>query len=225
MTAYFERALLEAVRLGLDDLYATAGRDQTSAEELLRLFVRSQGLEDTAEEDEVVKWLLANRPRLRHGYAREGQHFPAVHLVLQGEQEREQFLGSEGFPDEGGAETYVSMWSKTYGLMIVVPHPDMCVWLYHVVRWAVVTRRRALEAVATLANLSFAGADLSPEVQYLPEHLFARTLSVTASMPEQFIAAPPETLIRAVRGIHVETESTGVKALISVNLTPEDDEE
>ena len=210
---YFERKVFSELKLGLDELLSP-GYDAMKAREVLTAWARSVGLEDDDEIRAMVSLLTsdqAKQPQVRHGYARIDQTLPAFNIVLGNEQESNLVIGGVGGPAEGGAERFVSDWSRTINVQVISTHPDVTLWLYHVAKYVLTSRRRRLEAAANPYSMTFAGSEPSPMETYLPEHMFMRVLTISMASPEEVVGVPqPDTLIREVRGPYVPVESEGV---------------
>lgn len=177
--------------------------------------------EKLLEPDEVVAirtLFEAEPPQVQHGYARADTEVPLYAIVLANEDESEEYLGDEGgIDEETGTDNQPYLWSHQYNTLVYTDHPDASLYFYHLAKLFLL-RARAFFLENNVHSIRYSGADLAPDPRYIPEHLFARRLTMHC---ESYLVNT-FTPLRAtsVRGIHV-SDITGVVA----NVTPVTTEE
>lgn len=176
----------------------------------------------------------AQPPKLTHGYPRQGGPWPQWALTLGGEQEVEHYLGDDGEPldeegnayfDEDGvpAESKVKRVRYTYNFLVIVDHPDLTLYHYHLLKHLLLRRTRYL-IKNDLDNLQLSGADMAPDPRYLPHDVFARVLTVMVDTDECWVE-PLDGGVRAnkVGGIHTDDSGAGVtvgEGSVKAKVTP-----
>lgn len=214
--SYFERVIYTELNAGLDELYAV-GQAGLTAMEVFQAFVSNLGLEDEAEEQALVTNLVNNRPRIQHGYPKANTSLPLVSIVLADEVSAQDLLGDVAETLADGQEVMALKCTKTYNLMVLANNPDMAMWLYQIVRYILISRKRSLVGSGGLVNLNYSGGDINPMTTYLPDTMFGRNFRLVAEGYEEIALAPaPDTLIRSVSGAYLQEDSAGVDGGVTV---------
>lgn len=169
---------------------------------------------NTDEAESIKTYFLAKGMSISNGYPRQSTVFPALNIVLGEEGETEGVLGdSGGIIDEednldSGSELIVSIWSHQYRLIVTTEHPDVTAYYYEIVKFIM------LEGIRSLIDdgcfeFEFSGNELAPNVQYIPEHLFARQLVFSCQRElQRYNRAAKLLRITTVSGIHVDKEAS-----------------
>lgn len=215
----FERVLYDVLT---DSLRRLVERPQ-----ILDGFLADLSFQDDAERagvrEVVLEFARSERP-VMHGYARADTAFPVWSIVLAGEQESLRALGDEtGDDDEDGEPIRASVWDSTYQVLVYSQHPDVTLWLYQLLRAALISRRMELVQRSGAMNVTtLSGAELSPDRIWLPEFLFVRAFTLTAQAVTRGLTglfpidAQPSTARRIV-GVHVDdarAEPDGLRHLV-----------
>jgi len=182
----------------------------------------------TAEADVIKAYFAAHPPSVINGYPRQDSAFPLVSIVLDSEQESQTFMGnSGGMIDDEDNEFYQhdlrsAMWAYTYRLMVFTEHPDVTSYYYEIVKFILLD---GLEILVDdgCSNFKFAGADLAPDPNYVPAHLYGRNL--VFSCDREFQRVDRESRLRKafqVAGIHVDKGSASSEVVgdVKTNIIP-----
>ena len=163
----------------------------------------------------------AQPPVLVHGYPRVDGPFPCWALTLGGESIEQDYLGKDApFLDSEGDRFFDARTGEIvdprarrlqyrYNFLVIVDHPDITVYYYHLLKQILMSNQTKLEA-ADVEDMSFTGADMVPDPRYLPHDVFARVLTVTVSGDETWCEDLPATYARSVQGIAVDDTGEGV---------------
>jgi hypothetical protein len=174
-----QRFLFDVLKAGVDDVH----EDPATLDTMLADWDLSR------EEMAVHKKLWGEKtPTVKHGYARVDDTFPLYSIVLTSEGESDLYLGNDAgvITDEDdpnvGADVVGSSWDHTYQVLVYSEHPETTLINYEVAKAILIP---AMVQLADLAcyRMRMSGADLMPDTRYLPEHLFARTLTFQTSRP------------------------------------------
>lgn len=185
----------------------------------------------TAEERTSIKTYLAAHPlAVQNGYPRADASFPLVAIILAQEGQSEQVLGNyAGMIDEDGntlygADVEGSIWEHSFQLPVVTEHPDVTSYYYELVKKSLVAGLDVL-VENSCHGFRLSGADLAPNLAYIPTGLFVRQLTFTFQRPFLHIDRGSR-LAKAYRvsGLHVDRSGSpsdvgGVKT----NITTYDD--
>jgi len=218
-----ERIVFEAVR---DEL--SVYTDESNAGRKYKSFLINEvGLDDDEAERARVHFsggtydgetFEARPPTLTHGYPRSGGPFPQWALTLSAESPVEHFLGDDALPyDEEGnpiedddgvpAESKIRRVKYTYSFLVIVDHPDLVLYHYHLLKHLLLRRTRWLVS-RDLDDLEISGQDLAPDPRYLPSDVFVRVLSLSVETDECWVEPlsiedDGGTRATKVAGIHV----------------------
>ena len=140
------------------------------------------------EHRDYVEHFLKNPPRTVLGYPRATGEWPIYAITLSSDEEDDEHaaLGryvSETQPGEdapGGEDAMYEggFFSQTNAILVMAPHPDQCLYLYHLAKMILFGARDALHA-AGLISPHFSGGELNPNETVLPDNAFARVLNVS----------------------------------------------
>lgn len=214
-----ERILFNAIQNGIDGYTA-------DPEEIVYIFNKIHGLQLT--EAEAIRDLWKEKPpELHHGYARANSDFPAFHLVLTGENEDTHFLGEEPmqFLDEGhedhGAFVHGSIWKHTYNVLVYAQHPDVCLYMYQLLKAIFAAQDTYLKNCGVL-RAHYSGSDMAPDQNWMPAGLFLRRFTIEALTEYNQVTPDAEGRAWKVAGIHVDSsgapgEFVGTKTLVTVS--------
>lgn len=181
-----ERLLLGVLKTTIDRL--SNKDDPQAVEDLTRFF--SHFYDPTISESErndLIANFQAIPPKAVIGYPRSTASFPCFSIILEGEQESENFLGDfagETTRDEGGdfMEYVGAFYESTYGIYIYAEHPDVCIYLYQFAK-SVVHGAKPFLFSCGVQHLQLSGGELVPDAEFMPESMFVRILRVTAGAP------------------------------------------
>jgi len=179
----------------------------------------------------------ARPPTLSHGYPKQGGPFPQYALTLQGDRDSTFWIGDDGpaltddelavldedsAPGDGKAVRV----TYTYAILTITQHPDVTLYYYALLKRMVRSQIRNLIKDG-LDNIQLSGADMAPDMRYLPHDVFARVLTVTLDADELWVeSVEGGTRGTTVSGIHVndgESVTTGigsVVATVTIDPTP-----
>ena len=153
----------------------------------------------------IRAYFAKNQVRVQHGYAHADIKPPLVNIMMQGESQTQQFLGTLGHVPMGlgGQQGTGSVWENSYQLNCYTENIDATSYLYEVVK-AILLCSHGVMAEAGIMSPTYSGMDLAPDRGYVPENLFVRVLTVRASvsyvLPELLADTP---LFRMLSGLHV----------------------
>jgi len=130
-----ERLLRSLLQSSIDKLKDP--NDDTAVADLNRFFTHFYGPTITdSEVADFVKNFQTQPPKAVVGYPRSTAQFPCFAIILESDQETQDFLGEyagmttlgEGNVD---MQEYVgAFYSSVYGVYIYAEHPDVCAYLY-----------------------------------------------------------------------------------------------
>jgi hypothetical protein len=194
-----QRFIFRALKQGIDAI--------TADPSLLEIIFENFELEEGEVDSIIQKWESAP-PHVRHGFARSDDTFPLFAVVLVDEHEAETVLSDDGGivedPEDPlfGADVRVSFWEHNYNILVYSDHPDVTLY------WYEVAKSIMLEAGffnVGIYDLLLSGADIEPDPNYIPSHLFVRYLSVKANREFKRIVHTSrlEKAFRVV-GIHID---------------------
>lgn len=201
-----ERQIYTALDEGLTAILAEPARLRVFLERTLRLA--------RAEATEIIELMLAHRPRIIHAFPRrEESTFPLWAISLIDERESKRFLNNyTGLADSdflGSAdarfiesEMIGSQYITDIGVYTIASNPDTCHYFYQLSKYILTNARQSLVA-GPILDVSFSGSDLSPELQYLPQHLFSRRLMVAVTHKFE-ILGERSPIIRDIEGLHID---------------------
>lgn len=167
--------------------------------------------------------VVAQPPILVHGYPRVDGPFPCWAMTLGGENIEQDYLNKDApFLDSDGNRFFDSRTGdivdpKTrrlqyrYNILVIVDHPDITVYYYHLLKLLLMSGQTALED-ADVEDMSFTGADMVPDPRYMPHDVFGRILTVTVSGDEVWCENLRATYGRSIRGIAID--DTGEEATL-----------
>lgn len=177
-----------------------------------------------------IKTLFAtSTPKVRQGYARQDAKMPLFCIVLQGEQQSDYTLsdcaGMTMVPMSDptfGMSEFGTIWEHTFHILCYAEHPDVSSYMYELAKQAVITNLPYFLQNGVLDPM-LGGMDLSPQIGYLPEHLFCRTLIFRCKRPfTQLDRSSATGRAFQIGGIAVAPASPssngGVKTLVTVGF-------
>jgi hypothetical protein len=139
-----------------------------------------------AERNTYIRNFQQKPPTVVGGYPRvDTARFPCVSIVLLDEKESEpgaldHLVGStlsEDKPTE--AEEFIgAMFDQTFGIFVYAENPDVCIYLYHLVKLLLLGSHELLEACGII-DPEYSGGEMAPDEGYLPENMFVRVLKVS----------------------------------------------
>ena len=187
------------------------------------LFVTLHGLSE--KEFKSIKLLLETKtPKVIHGYAHADESFPLCSIVLDSEQETDEFLGFDaGMVDDPKDPDYrddilSGIWQHNHSVLIYAEHPDAVLYYYEMAKSSLLAAHEYF-VDRGMHNITLSGMDLAPDPRYIPAHLFLRRLSIKSQREFQRL----ETVQRAfkVQGIAVDSSgSTSDVGGVPTNVKP-----
>ena len=163
----------------LTEGFATLQKDVDILEDL---FIGQHGLSKT--EFAAIRTLLATKPpKVIHGYAHADESFPLCSIVLDSEQETDEFLaydaGQVEDPDDPDYQTDIlsAIWQHSHSVLIYAEHPDAVLYYYEMAKSSLIAAHDYFIDQG-MHNVSLSGMDLAPDPRYIPAHLFLRRLSI-----------------------------------------------
>lgn len=140
------------------------------------------------ERDSYVSNFMKNPPKTVIGYPRSLGDWPvfAITLTSDDEDEGDALIGNyvgETLPDEkapGGEDQYYEggFFDQVNSILVMAPHPDQTLYLYHFAKMALFGAREALHN-AGLISPHYGGGELNPQEIYIPDNVFARVITVS----------------------------------------------
>jgi len=140
---------------------------------------------EVSERDSFVAHFKMQPPTVTLGYARAGQDFPVIAIVLQNESEEQeaigQYMGESLEGEDGEAANFVgSIFQSTWSIYVYAQNPDACLYIYNLTKSIVIGAKQYL-IQGGLYDPQISGEELAPAgEEYLPENMFVRALRVTA---------------------------------------------
>lgn len=194
-----QRYIYRAMKQGIDAI--------TDDPSLLEIIFENFELEEGEVESIIQTW-EEHPPHVRHGFARLDDTFPLFAIVLVNEHEAETVLADDGGivedPEDPlyGADIRTSFWEHNYNIMVYTDHPDVTLYWYEVAKSIILS---ANFYDAGIYDLLLSGADIAPDPEYIPSHLFVRYLSVKVNREFKRIdhASRLGKAFR-VRGMHID---------------------
>lgn len=194
-----QRYLFSALKQGIDAIT----EDPSLLEPIFENYELAEG-----EIDSIKTLWTAKPPTVRHNFARPDDTFPLFALVLTDEREVDTVLADDaGMVEEEddplyGADVKTSFWAHNYQVLVYTDHPDATLY------WYEVAKTIFLEAQLHnfgIYDFMLSGADVMPDPDYIPSHLFVRRLTLKANREFRRVLASTR-LGKAfkVRGIHVD---------------------
>lgn len=193
----FERIIYDRIKDRLDWYAAEALR--------FEVFLLARGI--GADEAHRAREAFADTaPTLVMGYARQGTQFPCVALVLGTDSNVDDYLGEDApmlgtdddddegldyYRDEDGqiVDPHMRRWEGRADLFVYSDHPDMTLYLYHIVKDICVRSRKVWHSAA-FEDVRYSGAELAPDPKYLPTDMFTRRFSITLRYHEYYTDDP-----------------------------------
>lgn len=181
-----------------------------------------------SDRNDLIRNFQTQPPKAVLGYPRSTAQFPCFSVILEGEQEKESFLGDYAGQtteeeDERDASEYLgAFYSSTYGIYIYAEHPDVCVYLYQFAK-SVIHASKGFLFSCGVHGLSLSGGELAPDEAYIPENMFIRVLRAQMDAPmtvPAFMSADP----RKVRITGIFRPDVVVEGIPSgvTEITPEE---
>lgn len=154
-------------------------------ESLLRMYMSHlfDAVIGPQEREEFITNFMSRPPEVVLGYPRTSTQFPCFAIVLQSDQETDNFIGDFGgeTEDDEESEDYLeynaAICNNSYGLYVYAEHPDVCLYLYYIAKMIVFGAREFLLANG-LTEVRVSGGEVSPDEQYLPDNMFLRVLTI-----------------------------------------------
>lgn len=211
-----ERPILTLLNLGVDAITA----DTALLDDIL------SGSLEAAELAKAKTLFGTNPPRVIQGFPRAGATLPCYALTLASDAILQDYIGQgeEALydlldPDERAGVKFKRRITGVFTIFVYAEHPDVCGWLYRVLRRVVNLGTRWLEARG-LADPVVTGADLAPDPRYTPENVYVRRLTLAVEYEDDWddqdglwtaiYGAPPSTLpTDGTVGIFHEDQPTG----------------
>lgn len=142
------------------------------------------------EMEEFVTNFLRETPEVVLGYPRTSTRFPCFAIVLEGENEAQNYIGDfaghqDDEIDQKDPYSYFegAMWKSTYGFYVYAQHPDVCLYLYTFSKMLIMAGSQFLLSNG-IPEIELNGAELSPDETYAPDNMFIRVLRVSATAPQ-----------------------------------------
>jgi hypothetical protein len=142
---------------------------------------------DIAERESYVKSFIANPPKTTLGYPRTMGEWPIFSITLTSDEETEpaalakyvgQTLPGEKPPGGEDQEYEGAFWEQTNSVLIMAPHPDQALFLYHFAKLSLFGAREAF-VQAGIIDPTYSGGELNPQEVYLPDNAFGRILNIS----------------------------------------------
>lgn len=230
---FIERILYTVISDGLSELIA----DPELYEKFILGGLSYSGMsqqDSTRAKDEASRARAAfeaNPPTVVHGFARVDGVFPCFAIVLGGESTEQDYLGEDAmdsyldederlvYLDEDGnrSDPHVRRWGHNFDIYTYADHPDLCLYYYYLAKQILVEAGHEFRA-ADLDEITLNGADMAPDMRYLPSGMFVRRLGMKLSSDQEYFGASREWA-SSIRGIHVaenSSDATGVDALVTI---------
>jgi hypothetical protein len=115
------------------------------------------------------------------GWPRENTPFPCIAIILMQEGETPYIDEAIGMVDDETQSGIISgrLWNAEHLLMVVSDNADLTVTLYQLLK---LTLQRFNESLNEyLHEIAFDGGDIQPQLNFLPDHLYTRGMSIRAS--------------------------------------------
>lgn len=201
----FERVIFNAIKNGIEGYSA----NPVLITELFNL-VNCLSL---SESEKIREFWEARPPEVHHGYAQTESKFPAYFVTLTGENQAQQYLGNA--VGEFGSR-HGSIYSTTVTVLVYADHPDVCLYMYQILKAIFVLQERYIRETALTLELS--GSDLAPDNGYVPNGLFARRFTVAAQTEYNIEVPANELLAFKIAGVHADPDGPPtVKSLVTVD--------
>ncbi len=149
------------------------------------------------------------------GWPRSNTPLPCIAIVLLQEND-EQFIGDDlGVNTETDPNGVIlgSFWGGTHVLVVASDNADLTVFLYYVLK--IILKRSSTTLNEFLHEISYDAGDLQPNLNYLPDHVVTRGISISARYFDAVqIDFDPVDILRVVLNIREDstapfTESPG----------------
>ena len=166
---------------------------------------------EQAEVDSIKEAFEGKPPNVIHHYARSESDFPLYSVVLDSEQQSEDFIGDDaGMIDDPedpqfGADRIATIFTHDYSILTYTEHPDLTLYYYEIAKAILLVANLKAEG---MFDLHFSGMDLMPDPRYIPDHLFVRRLQLKVSREFQRVDRDSK-LGKAFRVTGIAVDSSG----------------
>jgi len=170
-------------------------------------------LEDD-EIDLVQRVFAARPPIIRAGYATAQDPMPVIAVALMQERPDQEVLGDLIEPetdydefDRGKAELRGAIHEQTLEITIYADHPDVALYLYHWSKYALDAHLDWFLRHGLIEPRFVQGGEVRPDPRFVPERLFARSLTWTVrgeAVSAEPLPTPPRSLSIFLQGVIVE---------------------
>lgn len=138
-------------------------------------------------------------------YSRLPTHTPILHLRLESDRQVQAYVGESAEyrvdPILAEEQTWVQTeMEATYLLTIVTQNPQETVWLYHLI----INAYQGSQLYFTqsgLHGITMTGADVHPDITYLPESVYSRYVHISFTRIMQAVIFDPVEQITAIETI------------------------
>jgi len=127
------------------------------------------------------------KPKVRLFFDSEETSVPTIHITLPGDMTRDNSIGVDEISDRDAfytnddgtiARTYAKRFNSDFHLVLTSDNEREVMLMYHLLRAATIS---FMDSFSTdgLQNLKINGRDLRINTELVPNHIFARNLSIT----------------------------------------------
>jgi len=176
-----EQVVEDALHAGVAEVRAafTAGTIDTLLARIYRNFTPENRLR-------VKAWLAKHDIKIVENYPHDEQELPCWAVVIDPEQQTQQYLGDQAGNVELSTGEHVvgsaERWRSTVGILVVAEQTELIKWLYQLAKWIVGTYRAQMAAAGFVYGQNPAGRDLGFDQRLLQagRFVYRRQLNVTA---------------------------------------------
>lgn len=140
---------------------------------------------DAGTQARIVTWLSEHDIRVLRNYPREHVETPCWAVIIDPEEQTQQYVGDAYYIVELGTGEYVQaeaeQWRTTVGVLTYADHAELLVWLYHLAKWIVADARRSMQDAGFVYGQRLSGRDLGFVKEFQPAFIYRRGLFLTAS--------------------------------------------
>ena len=157
----------------------------------------------------VKAWLAKHDIKIVENYPHDEQELPCWAVVIDPEQQTQQYLGDQSGNIELSTGEHVigsaERWRSTIGVLVVAEMTEQIKWLYHLAKWIVGTYREQMNAAGFVYAQNPAGRDLGFDQRLLQagRFVYRRMLSLTVEYDQ--VDADP-TNVSEINDVELLTE-------------------
>lgn len=110
----------------------------------------------------IKEWFRRNEIKIMYGYPIDHENLPCMAIVVDPEEQVQQYIGDVYAVEEGNKEISGERWRAQLCILCYAENMDLVRWMYHLAKYSLSTNRIKLSKIFQHAQEN-AGKDLEPE--------------------------------------------------------------